>query len=90
MLYKFLIFKLVLSPRLGRRLSEKGYSMIPRDTMKYFTQLLNQILNRRREHLERRNDFIQIMVDHEEEVKHEEQQLETSKKSMKKSNYLFI
>jgi hypothetical protein len=40
--------------------------------MIYLTQLVNQILNRRREHLERRNDFIQIMVDHEEQVKHEE------------------
>ncbi len=40
--------------------------------MNYLTSLINQILSRRREHLERRNDFIQIMVDHEEDVKHEE------------------
>lgn len=39
--------------------------------MDYLTQLINQILNRRREHLERRNDFIQIMVDHEEDVKNQ-------------------
>jgi siroheme synthase (precorrin-2 oxidase/ferrochelatase) len=63
---------LVFSPRLARRLSEKGYSMLPRDTMNYLTTLINQILSRRRQHLERRNDFIQIMVDHEEEVKDEE------------------
>jgi hypothetical protein len=41
--------------------------------MNYLTSLFNQILSRRREHLERRNDFIQIMVDHEGEVKYEEQ-----------------
>jgi hypothetical protein len=41
--------------------------------MIYLTQLLDQILNRRRQHLERRNDFIQIMVDHEEQVKDEEE-----------------
>ncbi len=64
---------LVLSPGLARRLSEKGYSIFPRDTMNYLTSLFNQILSRRREHLERRNDFIQIMVDHEGEVKYEEQ-----------------
>jgi hypothetical protein len=48
--------------------------------MNYLTQLVNQILSRRREHLERRTDFIQIMVDHEEEVKHE-QECGTLKKS---------
>ncbi|CAF3757439.1 unnamed protein product [Rotaria sp. Silwood1] len=64
---------LVFSHRLARHLSETGYSMVPRDTMNYFTQLFNQILARRRQYLERRNDFIQMMIDHEEEVKHEEQ-----------------
>ncbi|CAF1447221.1 unnamed protein product, partial [Rotaria sp. Silwood1] len=63
----------VFSHRLARHLSETGYSMVPRDTMNYFTQLFNQILARRRQYLERRNDFIQMMIDHEEEVKHEEQ-----------------
>ncbi|CAF1351985.1 unnamed protein product [Rotaria sordida] len=62
-----------LSPRLARHLSKKGYSMIPRDTTNYLTQLVDQILARRRQHSERRNDFIQMMIDHEEEVKHEEQ-----------------
>jgi hypothetical protein len=57
---------------LARYFSEKGYSMIPRDTVQYITNVINQILDRRRQHLERRNDFIQIMVDHEEEVKDEE------------------
>ena len=62
---------------------------MPRDSVNYTTNLVNQILARRRQHLERRNDFIQMMVDHEEEVKHEEQideqeqqKLGTLKKSM--------
>jgi hypothetical protein len=81
--YLSLYRNVVLSPRLARHLSEKGYSILPRDTMKYLTHLLNQILARRREHLERRNDFLQIMIDHEEEMKYEEQnnQQETFKKS---------
>ncbi|CAF4232767.1 unnamed protein product, partial [Adineta steineri] len=52
----------------------KGYSILPKNTMNYLTELMNQILNRRQQHLERRNDFIQIMVDHEEQVKHDEQE----------------
>ena len=39
--------------------------------MDYLIPLINQILTRRRQHLERRNDFIQIMVDHEESVTQE-------------------
>jgi len=82
--FLFFVFEIVISPRLARSLSEKGYSILPRDTMNYLTSLINQILSRRREHLERRNDFIQIMVDHEEDVKHvdkQDQQWGTLKKS---------
>lgn len=72
----------VFSPRLARHLADRGFTILPKDTMDYLTQLINQILSRRREHLERRNDFIQIMVDHEEDVKHqsttEKQPVETS------------
>ena len=59
------------------------------DAVDYTTNIVNQILARRREHLERRNDFIQIMVDHEQEVEHEEktdkqgEQWGTLKKSIK-------
>ena len=42
------------------------------DAVNYITTMVNDVLVRRRQHLERRNDFIQIMVDHEEEVKDEE------------------
>ena len=76
-----LLNQIVISPRLARRLGENGYSVLPRDTMRYLTNLMNQILDRRRQHLEQRNDFIQLLVDREEEVKHEEQQSETNKKS---------
>ena len=90
---------IVISPRLSRYLAGKGYTVLPKDTMDYLTDLINQILSRRREHLERRNDFIQIMVDHEENVKQEsaidkqseqtsthDQRWGTLKKSRKKSS----
>ena len=59
--------------------------MLPKSTMDYLTNLINEILDRRRKHFERRHDFIQIMVDHEETVQHEEQS-ETIPGGLKKSN----
>ena len=56
--------------------------MFPKDAVDYTTNLVNQILARRRQHLEKRNDFIQIMVDHEVEVSHEED--ETNQQTDKK------
>ena len=53
------------------------------DAVDYTTNIVDQILARRREHLERRNDFIQIMVDHEEEIDRQGEQWGTLKKSMK-------
>ncbi|CAF4261397.1 unnamed protein product, partial [Rotaria sordida] len=41
--------------------------MFPKDAIDYTTNLVNQILARRRQRLERRNDFIQMMIDHEED-----------------------
>jgi siroheme synthase (precorrin-2 oxidase/ferrochelatase) len=61
-----------MSPRLASYLGKKGYTMLPNDAVEYSTNIVNQILSRRRQGLERRNDFIQIMVDREEEVKQEE------------------
>ncbi len=63
----------MISPRLAIYLAKKGYSVFPSTPMNYITNVINQILTRRRQHPERRNDFIQIMVDHEKEIKHEEQ-----------------
>ncbi|CAF1037258.1 unnamed protein product [Didymodactylos carnosus] len=67
------IFVLIffISPRLASYLGKKGYTLMPMDAMDYLIVLINQVLKRRRQHLEKRNDFIQIMVDHEEEVKRE-------------------
>jgi hypothetical protein len=78
-------------PRLGAYLGKKGYSMLPNDAVGYLTNLLNQILSRRRQGLDRRNDFIQIMVDREEEVKHEMQVDEQKQPGMvlKKSENIF-
>jgi len=63
----------VISPRLATYLGKKGYSVFPYKATNYITNVINQILARRREHLERRNDFIQIMIDHEKEMKDEQQ-----------------
>jgi hypothetical protein len=43
------------------------------EAVNYTTNLVNQVLARRRQHLEQRNDFIQMMVDCEEEEKETEQ-----------------
>ncbi len=63
----------MLSPRLATYLGKKGFSIFQNNAVSYITNIINQILARRRQHLERRNDFIQIMVDHKKEVKDEEQ-----------------
>ncbi|CAF3835290.1 unnamed protein product [Rotaria sordida] len=68
-------FNRVISPRLASYFGKKGYSMFPKDAIDYTTNLVNQILARRRQRLERRNDFIQMMIDHEEEVNHEENEI---------------
>jgi hypothetical protein len=77
---------------LTRYLAKKGFSVLPKDAVDYVTDIVNQALSRRRQHLERRNDFIQTMIDREEETEHEEQvnqkmdqpqQWGTLKKSMK-------
>ena len=62
----------VISRRLAAYLAKKGYSAIPMDTVDYISKIVNDILTRRRQRVERRNDFIQIMLDHEEAVKDEE------------------
>ena len=64
------------------------------DAVNYITQMVDDVLTRRRQHLERRNDFIQIMVDREEEVKDEEkttQPIETNREQgivLKKSTLI--
>ncbi|CAF1286695.1 unnamed protein product [Adineta ricciae] len=74
-----ILFVYFISPRLATYFGKKGYSMFPKDAVDYTTNLLNQILAQRRQHLERRNDFIQMMIDHEEEINHEVNQ-QTHKK----------
>lgn len=76
---------IVISPKLAAYFEKKGFSILPKSTMIYLTGLINQILDRRRKHLERRNDFIQIMVDHEETVREEEQSAPVAG-GLKKSN----
>ena len=71
-------FLAVISPRLSAYLSKRGYSVLPQESVNYASDIINQILTRRRQHLERRNDFIQIMVDHEEAVQQDEEQTDQS------------
>ena len=44
--------------------------------MDYISKIVNEVLARRRERVERRNDFIQMMVDREEEAKDEQKATE--------------
>ena len=54
-------------------MGKRGYSIFPTDAVDYVSGIVNQVLTRRRQHLERRHDFIQTMIDHEEAVAHEGQ-----------------
>ena len=63
---------IVVAPKLATYLAGKGYTPVPMDAVDYIKKIVDEILARRRNHSERRNDFIQIMVDREEEVKDEE------------------
>ena len=81
------LYEIVISPRLASYLGKKGFSIFPRNTVNYTTDIVNQVLSRRRQHLERRNDFIQTMVDREEEAEpnqqtDKQQQWGTLKKSI--------
>jgi ABC-type amino acid transport substrate-binding protein len=58
---------------LANYLGKQGFSIFPRDSVNYTTEIINQVLSRRRQHLERRNDFIQMMVDREEETEPDQQ-----------------
>ena len=67
-----LLITIVISPRLAGYLGKKGYSILPKDAVDYVSNIVNHVISRRRQHLERRNDFIQMMIDREEGVKDEE------------------
>lgn len=79
------ILILLISPRLAMYLGKKGFSVLPRSSVNYLTNTINQILNQRRQHLERRNDFIQMMVDHEKEVDNNQQEDKQQLGSLKKT-----
>lgn len=57
----------MLSPKLANYLGTKGFSLLPTDAIDYVTKIVDEVIARRRNHSERRNDFIQIMIDHEQE-----------------------
>ncbi|CAF4274583.1 unnamed protein product, partial [Adineta steineri] len=78
----FLLF-IFLTPRLGAYLGKKGYTVLPRDSLEYTANIVTQVIARRRQCLERRNDFIQMMIDHEEEIK--DQEVGQQSKSLRKT-----
>ena len=87
MILKFSYCYSVMSPRLGSYLGKKGYSVLPKDAIDYVSTIVNDIIVRRRQGSERRNDFIQIMIDHEEESKventnDEQQQIESKEQKI--------
>ncbi|CAF0837522.1 unnamed protein product [Brachionus calyciflorus] len=70
---------LILFPKLAKFLSErKMLEIIPKDTIKYLKELTFTIMQNRRDKSEVRDDFIQSMVEHEQNV-------EEQKKSEEKS-----
>ncbi|CAF4114177.1 unnamed protein product [Adineta steineri] len=77
------VLVILLSPRLAGYLGKKGYSILPMDSIEYTTNIVNQVLARRRQRLERRNDFIQMMIDHEDEIK--DQEVGQQSKSLRKT-----
>ncbi|CAF1093648.1 unnamed protein product [Adineta steineri] len=78
----FLLF-IFLTPRLGSYLGKRGYTVLPRDSLEYTANIVTQVIARRRQCLERRNDFIQMMIDHEEEMK--DQEVGQQSKSLRKT-----
>jgi hypothetical protein len=86
------MFVLVISPGLMKYLIQKGYSTLPKDAIDYISDLVNEVLKRRRNKSERRNDFIQIMVDHEEDTGKEQNAISSTNENkqqgtaIKKSN----
>ncbi|CAF1289098.1 unnamed protein product [Rotaria magnacalcarata] len=66
------LYILLISPRLAGYLGKKGYSILPKDAIDYVSTIVNHVISRRRQHLETRNDFIQMMIAHEQESKDDE------------------
>lgn len=61
--------------------------MIPKKSVTYISDIVNQILVRCRQHLERRNDFIQIMIDHEEQMKNDEKTVQSTHETEPKQQW---
>nr|ATW72297.1 cytochrome p450 CYP3044B5 [Brachionus calyciflorus] len=64
---------LVLFPKLAKFLSERNMlEIIPKDTIRFLKELTFTIMQNRRNKSEKRDDFIQSMVEHEENVAEQE------------------
>lgn len=63
-------------------------SLVPSEPLEYLIDLTNQIIEERRSKEKFRNDFIQMMVDHEDEAKDEIKNVESNANSDWKPQYL--
>nr|ATW72296.1 cytochrome p450 CYP3044B4 [Brachionus calyciflorus] len=64
---------IILFPKLTKFLSKRNMlEIIPKDTINYSKQLIFTIMQSRRDKSEKRDDFIQSMVEHEENVAEQE------------------
>ena len=58
----------VLAPKLAEMLSKKNLvNFIPLEPMKFFESVTNSIIERRKANLDKRGDFIQSMIEREED-----------------------
>nr|QUF59370.1 cytochrome p450 CYP3044B3 [Brachionus angularis] len=63
---------IILFPSLTKFLIQKNLlTLIPNEPTAYLKAFISKVIERRKQKLERRDDFIQIMVEHEEQVKKE-------------------
>nr|QUF59375.1 cytochrome p450 CYP3044B8 [Brachionus angularis] len=61
---------------LGFLLDKNIVELVPKKSINYLKNLTATIIERRKKKLEKRDDFIQIMVEHEQNIEHEQKQNE--------------
>nr|QUF59372.1 cytochrome p450 CYP3044B5 [Brachionus angularis] len=85
------VILIVLFPKFADFLRKRNlFSLIPKESTDYLKFLTAEIIERRKKRLEKRDDFIQIMVEHEERINNEEsiQQQSSGEKWDSKSGHL--
>ncbi|CAF1067416.1 unnamed protein product [Brachionus calyciflorus] len=81
---KFIL--LILFPKFANFLRQKNIlEIIPKDSMNYLKALISEIIERRKNKLEFRDDFIQTMIEHEQIMTEENKSLPESEKKLSKT-----